>query len=199
MNSLVEEYRDGRNRSLLNSITFEHAAYLISNDVEKKLIRDLGVVLHKINSTKFPVLIKLGDTPDHFFTFIIEENDVDYVWNIYKSYKSLETCGYDKMIFNSNLDKSFQRFLYFLTEDLQRWPKCIHYYKNVRALFLHYATDTEIDTWGFTPSKSNGHMLPHFRNDDRIFFDGNFNGSIRKLNIDFEYLDFMVKKFTGYC
>jgi hypothetical protein len=31
------------------------------------------------------------------------------------------------------------------------------------------------------------------------FFNRNFSGSIRKLNIDFEYVFFLLQKYTNFC
>jgi hypothetical protein len=97
---------------------------------------------------------------------------------------------------NTTLDKTLQRYFYFITEPDQRLPKTIHYSKNSRALFIHFPPDTAHGSWDLKPIFYDAHMLSHFRED---WFDGNFEGSIQKLNIDFEYLFFIIKKFTSQC
>ena len=77
--------------------------------------------------------------------------------------------------------------------------KCIHYYKNVKSLFVHYAAEAASDTWSFSPSIYDFHFLSHFRADISEIFSRNHKGTIRKLNIDFEYIFFLLQKFTNFC
>ena len=76
--------------------------------------------------------------------------------------------------------------------------KAIHYYKNVKSLFVHFAQDYNQDSWSFSPSAYNGHFLTHYRKIPKEKRK-NFTGTIRKLNIDFEYLFFLLKNFTKFC
>jgi hypothetical protein len=200
LDSLIELYRNGRNRSLLLSISFKHVLYILPNDVEKKLFQDLGFLLDKVNSnSSFPVSIFLGDPPTaRGQTYTIEKNDLNYARMIYKSYINLTPCV-NNLLVNSSINKMFQRYVYLITEYDQRWPKCIYYYKNVNFVFAHYPTDSKPSSWSITPSEFDGHMLMHFRDEYGSLFNGNFNSSIRRLRIDFEYLFLIVKKFSNYC
>jgi hypothetical protein len=56
--------------------------------------------------------------------------------------------------------------------------KCIHYYKNVKSLFHHYAVDEAKGHWSFHAPESDGYFLSHFRVDFDVFFKENFSGSI---------------------
>ena len=199
LNSLIEEYSKGRNRSLLLSIEVKHVLYILPNDVEKKLFQDIGVILDRINSTSFPVSIFLGDAPNSTLgqIYTIEKNDIEYANMIYNSYTNINNCANNWLI-NSRLDKMFQRYVYLITESSQRFPKCIYYYNNFKFVNAHGATDYKPKTWSFTPSVFDGHMLPHFRVGYGRYFR-NLTSSIRKLNIDFEYLLFIMKNFTNYC
>ena len=97
------------------------------------------------------------------------------------------------------MNSGLHRYLFFLTELRQRRPKCIYYYKNVNAIGIHYPYDMNAGSWKLEPSGLDGHFLPHFREEPERLFNGKFNGSILKLNIDFEYLFFILKTFTSYC
>ena len=77
--------------------------------------------------------------------------------------------------------------------------KSIHYYKNVKSLFVHYAQEVSKKHWSFEPSASNGHFLSHYRDDVSDMYNKNFKGSIRQLSIDFEYLTLLLKNFTNFC
>ncbi len=99
----------------------------------------------------------------------------------------------------SSLTNNAVRHLYYITEGNEAMGKNIHYYKNVKSLFIHYAKDTALGSWGFHASVSDGNFLSHFRVDVNKFFKANFSGSIRKVNIDFEYVSFLLKNHTTFC
>ncbi len=201
LDSLVDKYKGDRDKSKLNFISFDHSAYLIiKNNETNTFISNLGSLLETVEKkqieTKFPMYVVLTDQPTRGHKFIVEENDIDYVRYLFESYNSLKRCTRN---INFSIDLNLDRFLYFLTEPAQRWPKCIYNGKNVRAAFLHYPTDVVPDTWDLKPSAFDGHMLPHFRKDITQLYDGNFNSSITKLRIDFEYFYFMMNKFSDFC
>jgi hypothetical protein len=99
----------------------------------------------------------------------------------------------------SGLKNNAVRHLYYITEGNEAMGKAIHFYKNVKSVFIHYAEDTVPDNWGFHASESDGYLLSHFRDDVNRFFKANFSGSIRKVNIDFEYVSFLLRNFTSFC
>lgn len=212
LDSLVEKYREGRDKNKLSSIIFQHAAYHIPNNASHMLFDDIRNLINSyahdirnhtiyFNSSKFPVKLTLRNPPGpNRHSFIVEEKDINHLRYLYDAYNSLGLCLYENKLFkmNTTLDKTLQRYLYFITEPNQRWPKRILYSKNVRALFIHYPTDVIPGSWELKPNYFDGHILPHFR-EDMNWFGGNFEGSITKLNIDFEYLIFVIKKFTRYC
>ena len=124
--------------------------------------------------------------------FLVEnDNDVNYARKLYETYKSLVQCAY-------NIDKTFIRALYYLTEKAERGPKSIYYYKNIRAIRLHRADNYAQAGWSIHPLGKDGHFLSHFRVETKIK-DFIVNESISNLKIDFEYLFFFLKNFTNFC
>ena len=185
LDSLIEKNINGRDKKMLSTISFEHAAYIDSNSLTDELFQDLGEIIKANNtsSNNFPITIFL-DKQKKLHKFLIEENDFDHVKHLYDSFNSVKSCSFRNL--NSSLNALFQRYIYFLTESEQRWPKCIYYSKNVNSVFVHYPTDVSEGSWSFTPSRKDGDFLSHFRS-DMLFFDIKYNMSILKLNIDLEY------------
>ena len=77
--------------------------------------------------------------------------------------------------------------------------KAIHYYKNVKSLFIHYGFDAVKDHLSFHADEFDGNILSHFRVDPLPTINKNFSGSIRKLKIDFEYTFYLLKNYTKFC
>jgi hypothetical protein len=201
---LIEKNRNGRDAEKLGSIGFSHAAYLNPDHFEKNLIYDLGKkieMIEKNSSIEFPLSIYLSSPPFKTgHTFFIQKEDVDFIKYLYKSYQSLIPCIYNNYLKNiDGLTNNAIRHLYFLTEGNERMGKAIHYYKNIKSLFIHYASDAVGDHWGFHASESDGNVVSHFRVDSLLLFKRNFSGTIRKLNIDFEYAFFLLKNHTSFC
>ena len=206
LHSIIEENRNGRDLQLLGSIRFLHAAVLIPNHVEKKLLTDLGTIIERIemdknNSIVFPLSLYLSEEPyTRGHRFLIEKDDVNYIKYLYKAYNSFFPCVYKKYLNNINqIDSSLVRYLYYITEFNERWPKEIHYYKNVKSIWNHWVIETDKNAWSFTPSPENGHFLPHYRADIAAIYKKNYNATIRKLNVDFEYSFYLLKKYTNFC
>ena len=133
-------------------------------------------------------------------TFFIQREDVDYIKYLYNSYHNLIPCVHNNYLKNiSGLTNNAIRHLYYITEGNERMGKAIHYYKNVKSLFIHYATDAVKEHWGLHAPESDGNVVSHFRVDSHLLFSKNFSGSIRKLNIDYEYVFFMLKNHTSFC
>ena len=205
LQSLINKNRNGRDVKKLGSIGFGHAIYLIPNHFEKQLIYDLGSIIEKIesnnNSSAFPYNISFQITASKTGrTFLIQKEDVDYTKYLYKSYKSLIPCTLNNYLKNISLvEEDFVRYLYYITEGNERMGKAIHYYKNIRSLWVHRAKDVVKDHWSFTAPQSEGHFLPHFRKGIDGFLKNDVKGSIRKLRIDFEYLILLLKNYTPFC
>ena len=202
---LIEKNKNGRDVNKLGSIGFGHALYLIPNNFEKQLIYDLGLIVENIESNKnlsiFPLSILLSSGINkNGHTFTIQKEDIDFIKYLYKAYNSLIPCIYKNYLKNiSSYNGDFIRHLYYITEGNERIGKSIHYFKNVKSLFIHYAQDSVEDHWSFDSNELDGHFLPHFRKDTFEVINKNFNGSIRNLNIDFEYVIFLLKNYTSFC
>ena len=125
---------------------------------------------------------------------------MDHLKYLSKTYKNLIPKLYNEYLTNiTKFDRTLVRYFYYITEINERMGKGIHYYKNVKSLFIHYAQEVESGTWSLTPSALNGHFLAHFRNDVSDMYNKNFVSSIRKLNLDLEYVFFLLKKLTNFC
>jgi hypothetical protein len=203
LHSLIDKYSNGRDINKLGSISFLHAATIMPNNVEKKLIEDLRLVIETKNSSLFPIKVFLNEPPfiNQGHLFSVEIEDIDYVKYLYKAYDSFIPCAYEgylKQIDDKIIDKSLVRNIYYLTEANERMGKSIHYYKNVKSLFVHYAEEKSEDHWSFQPSVYHGHFMTHYRKTPKQKRQ-NFTGSIKKLNIDFEYVFFLLKNFTSFC
>jgi hypothetical protein len=211
LNSLIESERKGRDREKLRSIDFRRTLTIKSNsNVEVKILKDLKTFINKVKSNSvisYPtsLIISLSSTTEGGNKFIINRGDIDYVKYLYNSYENLLQCSLHSYLNNSiykdkKLDNNLAQFLYFVTEYEMKNKnfKKIHYYKNVYTIFTHWATDFEEDSWTFIPSPLDGHLIHHFRktwkNKSYVSTD-----SIRLLNIDFEYLFFLLKNYSPFC
>ena len=206
LQSLITKNKNGRDMNKLGSISFNHAIYLIPDHHQKKLFNDLGSVIEKIelknsNASAFPLSISLSSPPFKAgHTFSIRKEDFDYIKYLHNSYNSLIPCLNRNYFKNfTNINKNFVRYIYYLTEENERMGKAIHYYKNIKSLFVHYAQDAIKDHWSFTAPELQGHIVSHFRRDAAEIYSKSFQGSIRKLNIDFEYIFFILKNYTMFC
>ena len=204
LQSLIEKNRNGRDVQKLSSIGFSHAAYFIPDHFEKQFINDLGrniEMYEKNNSINFPLSIVLSEpNQKNGHTFFIQREDINFIKYLYQSYQSLIPCIYNNYLKNiSEFTKNAIRHLYYITEGSEAMGKAIHYYKNVKSLFIHYAKETVNDHWNFHAPEADGNFLSHFRVDVNKFFKANFSGSIRKANIDYEYAFFLLKNHTSFC
>ena len=194
LNELIEKYKNGKNKSDLRSIQFMHATTL-PNLAERQLMMRIGHLIKQINSTnKFPIYLNLDN---HLFE--INYSDISYVQNLYEIYTNFISCAY-KDYFNKikTIDEIFKRYLYYVTELNERMHKSIHYYKNVNTMWVHHAKEHEKKSWAFWPSVFDGHFIKHYRENLKIT-KRVFTGTIRKLNIDFEYIFYLLKKYTSFC
>ena len=203
LNFLIDKDLNGREKDKLRSILFNHVAMLIPDYIEKQLMLDLGLIIERIkNSTNstdlFPLTLYLSKPPfTHGHSFVIEKTDIELIKDLYKSYVDLIPCIYKsnlQTVAERGIQKNSIRYLYYVTEANERMGKCIHYYKNVKSLFVHYAEESTSDSWSFSPSYSDAHVLSHFREDVSEIYGRNHVGTIQKLNIDFEYIFFLLFK-----
>ena len=204
LQSLIEKNKFGRDLNKLGQISFSHAAYLKPDQFEKQLIYDLGAVIENIQlnySSLNAYSIFLSSPPfneGHRFNILIE--DMDYIKYLFKSYNSLVPCVYRSFLKNlTSVNQNLIRYLYYITEGNERMGKAIYYYKNVKSLFVHYAEDVVKDHWSFHAPEFDGNILSHFREDISQIYSLSHKGTIRKLNIDYEYIFFLLKSYTLFC
>ena len=197
LQSLIDSHRKGRNINKLGSISFVHGATIAN---EKKLIYDLRTVIDSKNLSLFPFKINLNkDKYNKRYIFTIQKEDMDYVKYLYGAYNSFISCAYEgylRKIDNEIVDQSHLRYLY-INEKQERMGKEIHYYKNVKSVFNHYAKEKVSGSWSFEAPALNGHLLRHYRSLSKKRLS--MSTSIKNLNIDFEYTFFLLKKFTKFC
>ena len=202
LQSLIKKYGNRRSIKNLASIEFKQAETM-PREYEKKFIHELGSLINHLNaSTVFPMLIPANK----HHIFIIEKEDTDYIKYIHNAYNSLIKCFYEGYFQQIDaLDKQFIRALYFFPS-AGRFPKTVHYYKNVRSVNIHWVEERTPHSWMIFPSEMNGHFSEHYRGEIEIYDENNpifkqqyFNQSIKKLNIDFEFLLFIFKKYATGC
>ena len=166
LNKLIEIERNGRDRNELGSIRFLHAIYLPER-VEKQLINLIGSLIEKTHlyestlASLFPTDLYLSQPPfksGHLFNIKID--DLEYINYLYKHYNRFALCTYEKYLKNATkIDTSLIRYLYYVTEGGERARKEIHYYKNVKSIFTHFAEDYKRDSWISLIKKVHGFNL----------------------------------------
>ena len=208
--SLVAKNKKGRDVERLSSIYFEHVAYISPNNEEEKLMNELATIIKRFNKKKtrkplsFPLKLYFSSPPyKRGHTFIVNEDDLDYLKYLHKVYSTFFSSTYNEYLKKSNkVDKNLVRYLYYITEPLERAPKAIHYYKNVNTIFSHRGLNFVIGHWNFSVSAAeiyNGNYLAHYRPDAYWLYKTNSSGPIKKLNFDHEYFYFLLRNFTNYC
>jgi hypothetical protein len=208
LNFLIS-FSKNRDRNKLVHIHFPHAAAIEPDCAQTNLMSELEYIIKKIDSTKnkttlFPLnlfLRELSNNQGH--NFIIEKDDIDYVKYLHNSYKNSIKCFQEDYLKNiKNISSSLIRSTYYLTEGMERMGKKIHYYKNVKTLWVHWAWDVKKvpGTWSCCDNNPiEGGFVLHFRDNIRRIWTSNYTGTIRKLNFDFEYVYFLLKSFTNFC
>jgi hypothetical protein len=195
LNKLIENEED---KNKLSAIVFDHAFYLLSYDMEIKLMDNLKNFI--LNGTqKYPSKIFLEYKSQLVHEFIIEKTDLDYIKNLINLHDTL-SCLYKDSIDNiTTINHDLKRFLYYVTELDERFPKSIHYTNNVQAVFTHFPLVATPDSVEFVPNYINGHVLSHYRKEMPDSYEKVFKGTIRKLNVDFEYSLYLLKNYTNLC
>ncbi len=166
------------------------------------MIDQLGFILQ--NSSSLPATIKLEtDKTDKFHRIWIQKRDLDYSRQFYESYNSLIPCLNEYLKKNeSNLNQNYYRYVYYGADKYKgrkQRGKAIHYYKNVKTMRPHYAIAYLNNSWLLNPLIKDGHFMSHFRKDMKSVYGRDKDGSIRNLNIDYEYLFFLLKNHTKFC
>ena len=185
----------------LRSIAFHHSVFFMpSADVQSLLMENLKIIVNKIkiNQNFYPFILNTDDKYGFRHSFIINEVDKDYAVYLAETYDEIK-CLFDKYISNKNLHHQWIRYVYFHTHFDQRFPKSIHYTQNVQGLFTHDAAHYTKDSIILNPSKENGHMNSHYRDNINVFFGANRNFSIINFGIDFDYILFLLQEFTSTC
>ncbi len=166
------------------------------------MIDQLGSILQ--NSSSLPTAITLEtDKKNKFHRVLIQKLDLVYTKQFYESYNSLKPCLNKYLKKNENsLNQNYYRYVYYgadkYTGRKQR-GKSIHYYKNVRTMRPHYAITYLKNSWLLKPLIKDGHFMSHFRIDMKKVYGRDKDGSIGNLNIDYEYLFFLLKNHTKFC
>ena len=193
--TLVENNRNGRDISQLSSIRFQHKYLLMPNTAEKNLIHKLGSLVQTNKTLNFPLNLTFTNSSRWFR---IEKNDLEYVDYLYKTYTSFIKNVAENYLENiTEIDKNLLRYTSILTENNHHSSKEIHYYKNVKSISHHNSKELLKNTWNISTSSNN--FISHFRVDLSKFYDENFGGSIRTLNFDIEYINFLLRKFSQFC
>lgn len=193
---LINTHKEGRNIENLGSIRFQHGLLIIPNEKQLKLMNDLRDLINKIDNgtAAFPLELQYEN-----HVFLVQKQNSDYIKYLSMSYTKIIDCINSEYLQHiNNIDKSLLRYTYYITEGSERMGKSIHYYKNVKSIWIHGLKSAADNLWNFSPLPYNVHFLSHYRGNPK-FGKNKFFGTILKLNIDFEYLLFMLKNFTNFC
>ena len=196
--SLIKKDKNNRHACQLAAIQFDRSLTLSnSQTVETDVIDMLETIIKQINSsTKFPINYNMLNA----FNFNILKKDVDYVNYLIKTFKQFVPCIYrDHLKDIEIIETDKVRAIFFLYKWGHILPKSIHYSRNIKTFDLHSVTEAKFDTWILIPSPINGHFCSHFRTVQNNFEVNKVNESIRNLNIDFEYMNFILKNYTKFC
>lgn len=158
-------------------------------------MEEIGKILKKAYfEHQFPLNLNISK---HIFK--IEIVDFRYIEYLYATYQRFIQCTYKKYFRKiRGLDENFIRYLYYVTEARERAGKAIHYYKNVKSVFTHYARDFFKNSRLIAAPIAHGHTLRHYRIKHKAM-RAIRTGTIRKVNFDFEYIFFLLKNFTNFC
>ena len=202
---LIEIYRGGRNLENFSSMRFMHSLYLVPSDGEKKFISDLGDFIEQFDNGKvvnFPFSLQLKNpTLAKYRMIIIEKENMDYVRYLYKSYNNYVSTISDYFLKNiTNIDENLIRYFYYMENDKEN-TKEIHYYKNVKSVYHHHSEEVEKGSWMFIVNNSKGEFFAHYRESVSHFYEEDIKHqiSITRLKIDFEYILFLLKKYSNFC
>jgi hypothetical protein len=191
--SLVNNVENNQDRSKLAAIEFARIVTFSETQKSEEIFSNkLERLVEKIKrSKKFPVNFDFS-----FYKFKILENDVSYI-----NYLLIVSCiyrNYTKEIRLIDIDKI--RAFYFSYDWGLKYPKSIFYYQNIRAVGIHKATKIKNDSWILKPSANKGHFCTHYRlKQEKFYRSSKPIEPIRNLNIDFEYLTFILKDYTNFC
>ena len=202
MEIIKKEITNKQKLSQLGSIYFQDSPFIKPGIDENNLIEKLGIFLKDYDRIKtFPYHLKLSAPPyTSWHMFAIEKEDFSYVQYLYNSYKTFISCVYNRYLNKSTkMNSNLVRYFYFNAEPDERPTKAIHYYKNTNTIFIHRPIDFVKPIWRIQAPYKTGHFLSHFRTDIGWLYNTKMTGSIRKLNLDFEYVIFLLKNFTSYC
>jgi hypothetical protein len=208
MEIIQKEKKATEKISEMGSIYFLDSPFLIPDSQEKDLIENLGSIV-KVDKEllSFPYKFNLGfhnltlgkTSRIVTHTFIIEREDFSYVEYLYNNYKTFISCIYNRyLIKSSKINSNLARYLYYTAEPEERPSKVIYYYKHVNTIFIHRPIDFNESAWNIHVPYTSGH-ISHFRYSLTRLFKWNSTGSIRKLNIDFEYVFFLLQNYTNAC
>ena len=154
----------------------------------------LDSVVKKIKSLKFPIYLNFS-----IYKFKILEKDVDYINYLLKSYKDFVSCIYrDHLKSIERIDTDKIRAYYFSYKWGSIYPKSILYAKNVKTFGIHKVIEKVKNSWILKPSAKNGHFCSHYRLQTEAIHQ-TFLEPIKNLNIDFEYLTYILKTYTNFC
>ena len=133
------------------------------------------------------------------FNFMILENDIDYINYLIYSYKQFVPCIYKDHLKDINaIDIDKIRAIYYFYPTQHGPKKTIFFSKNIKTLGIHKVEKTFQDTWIMNPPAINGHFCSHYRIEQKDY-KIKVVEPIRNLNIDFEYLTFILKRYTNFC
>ncbi len=197
LNYLIKRDKKNRNPSKLAAVEFSRIITLSDPQKnEKEAVDMLESLIKNIkpSTSKFPIHFNFS-----IYEFKILKNDIDHIKYLLKSYKEFVSCFYRDHVKNIKLiDTDKIRSFYFSYKWGSKYPKTILYSKNVKTFGIHKVIEIVKNSWILQPSVNDGHFCSHYRFKTEDIHQ-KFLEPIRNLNIDFEYLIYILKSYTNYC
>ncbi len=185
----------------INGIDFPYSAYFMPLKYENAIIKAGRKVLIDISAqtlfskkNKFPIYMHTNNGP----IFVIKENDVDHLKKIIQLYDSIP-CLKPAISDFAHLSKNYRRFLYHITKKTQNYGQVIHFSQNVQMLYSNWAYITTPDTKRIYANHTQGQLISSFTDNLDELYRNSIEMSIRDLNIDVEYVSYLIKTYANFC
>ena len=204
MNSLKEKVSVIQNYQQINNESFSiDNIYISENNNSSQIFNDSDSIdknsfasnndsSRQINNNSFPISVFLPLKQKFGHEFVMNnEDDYDHVLSLIELYKKVDCLN--ETFSNNTISDDFNKFLYFITDTTERLPRSIYYSVNqeivsiVKLKPIYDSLETSIDVKYFNAKVS------HFGGTFENSFNAIHQGSIQNLNIDLEYLLFVMK------
>jgi hypothetical protein len=184
----------------INGIDFPYAAYYVSSKHENRIVKEIRKLLAEIETqsmfkkNNFPAYMHINHGP----MFTIEKGDIDHLQKLIRLYDN-KPCSKPLVSDVPGLSSTFRRYIYHVNKKTQNYGQVIHYTKNVQMLFSSWAYMVTPNTRRIVANHTVSELLSHFEDNVDDLYRTPVEMSIRDLNIDVEYMAFLLKTYGKLC